>query len=36
MLEKDPNQRFDINQVYEEIRRINLKSNPALKGILSK
>ena len=34
MLEKDPNQRFDINEVDDEIKRIDLKTNDIFEGIL--
>jgi hypothetical protein len=34
MLEKDPEQRFDINQVDEAIKRINLKPTDIFEGIL--
>jgi hypothetical protein len=33
MLEKEPEQRFDINQVDEAIKRINIKSKDIFKGI---
>ena len=37
MLEKDPEQRFDINQVDEAIKRINknIKSKDIFEGILN-
>ena len=34
MLEKDPNQRYDIKQVDQEIKRINLKSKHIFEGIV--
>ena len=34
MLEKDPNQRFDINEVDDEIKRIDLKTKDIFEGIL--
>ncbi len=33
MLEKDPEQRFDINQVDEAIKRIDIKSKDIFEGI---
>jgi len=33
MLEKEPEQRFDINQVDEAIKRINIKSRDIFEGI---
>jgi hypothetical protein len=33
MLEKDPEQRFDIYQVDEAIKRINIKSKDIFEGI---
>jgi hypothetical protein len=33
MLEKEPEQRFDINQVDEAIKRINIKSKDIFEGI---
>ena len=36
MLEKDPNQRFDINQVDVEVKRINFKKENVLEGKLFK
>jgi hypothetical protein len=35
MLEKEPEQRFDINQVDEAIKRINIKSKDIFEGILN-
>jgi hypothetical protein len=35
MLEKEPEQRFDINQVDEAIKRINIKSKDIFEGIMN-
>jgi hypothetical protein len=35
MLEKEPEQRFDINQVDEAIKRINIKQTDIFEGILN-
>ena len=35
MLEKDPGQRFDINQVDEATKRINIKSTDIFEGVLN-
>jgi hypothetical protein len=35
MLEKDSEQRFDINQVDEAIKRINIKQTDIFEGILN-